>query len=89
MKLEVGVMSEQTTVYTDGTTLSPQEVLMVAKQQAKVAVSEMLGHPSMLLEPLSTESLPLAKLFTALTQVLVLLFMSEFQTKTWQHYNSI
>ena len=40
MKLEVGVMSEQTTVYTDGTTLSPQEVLMVAKQQAKVAVSE-------------------------------------------------
>ena len=40
MEWEVGPMSEQPTVYVDGRTLSPQEVLMVAKRQAKVAVSE-------------------------------------------------
>ncbi len=33
-------MTEQHVVYTDGTTLSPQEVMMVARQQASVAVSE-------------------------------------------------
>ncbi len=33
-------MSERQTVHVDGTTLSPQEVMMVAKQQAIVAVSE-------------------------------------------------
>ena len=33
-------MSERPTVHVDGTTLSPQEVMMVAKQQAIVAVSE-------------------------------------------------
>ena len=40
MELEVGAMNEQLTVYADGTALSPQEVMMVAKQQAKAAASE-------------------------------------------------
>ena len=34
-------MTEQHVVYTDGSTLSPQEVMMVARQQASVAVSEL------------------------------------------------
>ena len=33
-------MSEAPTIHVDGMTLSPQEVMMVARQQAKVAVSE-------------------------------------------------
>lgn len=33
-------MTDQPVVYTDGTTLSPQEIMMVARQQATVEVSE-------------------------------------------------
>ena len=33
-------MTAQPVVYTDGTTLSPQEIMMVARQQATVEVSE-------------------------------------------------